>query len=319
MFETMNDASLLQTWAYGDAKTRSGAWSVTRLIIVDGDRRLGIVQAFIRKLPLIGGGLVWINRGPLLADGRWREVLDALYGYFVVDRRMLVRLALPLREPVDLSLILPPQFRAADAGSGYQSARLDLSLSLEELRRQLDQKWRHGLNKAERAGAYVESGEDDRLLDDVLADYAAMMTRKTLQTSVTPQLLGDLQKALPPSQKLWSIIARDAKAVAGFVLVARYGRTAEYLAGSSNESGRKWNVGNLLLWRAISEMKEQGYHWFDVGGMDSVRTPPGIYHFKAGLGGAMYSLPNEVEASPNGLRSFVVRRAIRRARAGSAS
>ena len=323
-FDAIPEANLLQTWAYGDAKARTGAWRVERAVIFEGEREIGLVQMFVRKIPLIGGGLVWINRGPLLCEHvrndilKWRGVLDALRVHWVETRRMFLRVALPHREPIDLEQIVPPGFHSADAGAGAHSARLDLQQPLESIRRKLDQKWRNGLNKAERADITVESGTGEDLFSAVIADYSAMVGRKKFATSVTPELLEQLQSALPPEQKLWSVIARGENGLAGFVLIARSGQTAEYLAGSSSESGRAMNAGNLLLWNAIAEMKQQGYQWFDVGGMDPHRTPSGIYHFKAGLHATPYRLPDEIEAYQRGLRSLAVRRAIHRARASVA-
>jgi hypothetical protein len=322
--DTIPESNLLQTWAYGEAKLQTGPWTTERCLILKDDREVGVVQASIRKIPLIGGGLVWINRGPLLCEPFrndsqvWREVLESLRAHWVDTRRMLLRIALPQREAIDVEQFIPAGFRLAESGEGAHSARLDLTESLEALRRQLDQKWRHGLNKAERANAIVESGANGTLLPAVLADYSSMLAHKNFPTSVTPDLLQKLDAASSPAERLWSVIARVPEGLAGFVLIARYGNTAEYLAGSSNPSGRSWNVGNLLLWRAIAAMKEQGYRWFDVGGMDPKRTPPGIYHFKAGLRAKAYELPPEIEAYRPGLTSFAVRRAIRRTRASAA-
>lgn len=312
------DANLLQMWAYGDAKSRSGPWRVERALIADGERIIGGVQAAVRRIPIAGGGIAWINRGPLLFDSAdnttWCGVLAALQKYWVGERGMLLRIAPPLRDGATAAGTIPEGFHAAEFGRGLESARLDLLEPLDVLRRKLDQKWRHSLNKAERVNATVESGADASLFADCIADYSAMLRQKGFATSVTPRLLEELQAALPPQQKLWSVVAREESEIAAFAVIARYGRTAEYLAGSSSASGRKWNAGNLVLWRAISEMKGQGLHSFDVGGMDAERTPAGIYHFKAGLGATPYKLPDEIEAYGRGLRAFVVRRAVRRAR-----
>jgi lipid II:glycine glycyltransferase (peptidoglycan interpeptide bridge formation enzyme) len=322
--DIMPESNLLQTWAYGEAKAQTGTWKVERAVIVEEKREFGLVQMFIKKIPLIGGGLVWINRGPLLCEParsdfrKWHEVLEALRLHWVEERRMLLRVALPHREMIDLAQVVPRGFRLAESGAGAHSARLDLFQPLESLRRQLDQKWRNGLNKAERANTNVESGADEDLFSAVIADYSTMIARKKFATSVTPELLEQLQRALSPQQKLWNVISREEDNLAGFVLIVRYGQTAEYLAGSSSASGRTRNVGNLLLWRAITEMKEQGYRWFDLGGMDPDRTPSGIYHFKAGVGATAYRLPDEIEAYRHGFRSFAVRRAIRRARTSAA-
>ena len=100
----------------------------------------------------------------------------------------------------------------------------------------------------------------------------------------------------------------------GMVLIARYGHTCEYLAGVIEEAGRTVNIGHLLLWRAVCEMKSLGYTWFDLGGMDPQRTPPGIFHFKAGLGASEYRLLGEVEAYEDRWLSRLVRSRVRGAR-----
>jgi hypothetical protein len=244
----------------------------------------------------------------------WRETLEALRQRWVIERRMVLRIALPLRDRDALGDVVPVGYRRSEAGEGFHSARLDLHQPLETLRKGLDQKWRNCLNKAERLDMRVESGAGEDLFCAIIRDYSAMLGRKGFQTSVTPRLLMELQAALQSSEKLWNLVARNGSDISGFVVIARYSDIAEYLAGSSSPEGRKSNVGHLLLWRAVAEMKAQGFRWFDVGGLDPMRTPDGIFHFKAGLHATAYRLPDEIEASPNGLVPFAVRHLVRRAR-----
>jgi lipid II:glycine glycyltransferase (peptidoglycan interpeptide bridge formation enzyme) len=98
-------------------------------------------------------------------------------------------------------------------------------------------------------------------------------------------------------------------------LIARYGDCAEYLAGTLLDEGRIHNAGQLLLWRAVMEMKGRGLKRFDVGGMDEALTPKGIYDFKSGLGGVPYRHMNELEADDGSMRSRMVRWRVQRARA----
>jgi hypothetical protein len=311
--ESMPDLSLLQTWAYGEAKKGSSSWNVERAAIFNDGNEIGLVQAFVRKVPLLGGGLVWINRGPLLReparrdDRIWQQMLEVMRQRWVVERRMILRIAPPL------GVSIPVGFQSAGE-DGYHSARLDLHQPIETLRKNLDRKWRNHLNKAERAELRIESGADENLVADAISDYAAMLARKRFHTGVSPELLVQLQRALPPEKKMWSIIARDPAGIAGFVLMARYGDVAEYLSGSSNPLGRKSNAGHLLVWQAIVEMKQQGYRWFDVGGSDPTRTAPGVYEFKNGLQAERYALPVEIEAYNGDPISFAVRTIVRRAR-----
>lgn len=312
--------SLLQTWSYGEAKSRTGSWRAERGVILDGDRPVGAVQALVRKVPFLAGGLVWINRGPVFSElnevgpDLWREALEVMRRRWVGERRMVLRIAPPRYQLADQDASLPPGFQHVEGGRGYQSSRVDLDPSVEMLRKALEHKWRNALNKAERLGLTLESGTDPHLFSSVLTEYRATLERKGYQTSVTPELLESLQATSRADGTLWSLMARSADDVLGIMMVARYGRTAEYLIGSSSDAGRKVNVGHLLLWRAMNEMKSQGYRWFDLGGMDPERTPAGIFHFKSGVRGTPYALPDEVEACNRGVLSWSVRYAAGRAK-----
>jgi lipid II:glycine glycyltransferase (peptidoglycan interpeptide bridge formation enzyme) len=101
---------------------------------------------------------------------------------------------------------------------------------------------------------------------------------------------------------------------AGSVLMVRHGDTAEYLAGTVAAAGRAVNAGQLLLWRAVVAMQEQGARRFDLGGLDAHLTPPGIYRFKDGLGGLPYRLAPELEALGGSLLGRLVRWRVRAAR-----
>ena len=76
-----------------------------------------------------------------------------------------------------------------------------------------------------------------------------------------------------------------------------YGETYVCVVGVVNETGRPVNAGHFLFWRALVEAKRLGHRWFDLGGMHPSFTPPGIFHFKAGVGGSAYQLVGEMEAS----------------------
>jgi lipid II:glycine glycyltransferase (peptidoglycan interpeptide bridge formation enzyme) len=59
--------------------------------------------------------------------------------------------------------------------------------------------------------------------------------------------------------------------------------------GYSNKEGRKINVMNGLLWKAIIELKKKNLSYFDLGGLDEINTPK-INKFKLGINGKNYEL-----------------------------
>src|SRR5437867_5332264 len=72
--ENFADLSLLQTWEYAEASSRTRALDVSRLLFeVDGNI-VGAAQAFVRAIPFSKGGAVVINRGPLRSEEHTSEL-----------------------------------------------------------------------------------------------------------------------------------------------------------------------------------------------------------------------------------------------------
>jgi len=305
----LRDLSLLQCRAYGDAKSASGPWTVERLLFIgEGGKVAGACQVMIRTLPLGLGGLAWVNRGPLWRPASAAEaggghtasliaMLAALKSRYVDERGLYLRVQPNVADGALPASSLAKTGLEAAYAPGWVSARIDLGMPLEDLRRGLKQKWRNCLNKAERQEIEIRAAEDGDAMEDFLGGHANMEFAGT----VTAEFLRALQAALPHGEKLTAVAAYQDNEYLGGALIARYGDTAEYLAGNTTSEGRRLNAGQLALWSAVEAAQGEGRRWFDLGGMDKALTPQGIYHFKEGLGGAEYQLTGEVEALPRGL------------------
>lgn len=302
--------SLLQSWEYGEAKSRSGRWAARRCLIFSGERLAGAAQVLTRELPLLRGGLAWVNRGPLSAAGAPEagELLQALRRHWTLQRGYYLRVA----PPEGAALEAPGEGFASAGRPGWASARLDLTLPLEVLRAGLRKNWRNALERAARRSAAVESGGGP-LLDEFLDAYGAFLARRGFATSVTPSLLKALAEASPRREGLTAFALREDGRLSSAALVVECGDVAEYLAGFTDESAGSAGAGQLLLWSAVRAMKERGSRFFDVGGLDPELTPAGIRRFKEGLGAAPYRLPPEVEALDGRWPSRLVRWGVRRA------
>lgn len=306
--------SLLQTWEYAEAKSAGGLWTAERGLFTQNGKTVGAAQVMIRRLPFVSGGLVWVNRAPLgaSADAPIADLVLALKQTYVEQRGFYLRIAPPLAE---CGLNSDNFILAGEAG--WASATLDLSPTTEELRKGLKQKWRNGLNKAERSGFEVTEGTSPALFNAFLEAHSEFTNTKGLDTGLTPQILKVLNELLPENRKLYALVASFDGKIAGSALIARFGNTGEYLAGNTTDAGRKLNAGQLLLWRAVEALKNEGVGYFDLGGMDDVLTPKGIYRFKEGLGGTPYRLAPEIEFGGDSLRGRLVKWRVNRARAGS--
>ncbi len=311
--------TLAQTWEYAQAKVLTGSWKARRLVFIEGSRIVAAAQAIVRLVPKFDKGLVWINGGPLgefssANDALFLSVMEKLKGYWVDQKRMYLRLALPWpAQEVDFSKLRSLGYESTDC-SGWASIRLDLSLPLDQLRSQLQQKWRNCLNKSERLGIEEHIGFDPATMSAFAEKHQRMLEERKFDTTITPDLIATLQGMLPSDRKLLVFLGKHNGQAVGGVLIARYGKICEYLAGVMDNAGRSVNVGHFLLWRAICEMKNRGYRWFDLGGADTERSPAGILHFKMGCGGTAYRFANELEACSGAVLSRLVRWQVRRAR-----
>jgi len=300
--------SLMQTWEYAEAKVATGPWKSFRAIVRDGEEIVAAVQGTMRPLPVAGGGLVWINRGPILMNDsvRFDSVLEAIAGWS--ERRgWYVRIAPPLSKGVlSEDGLTSVGFRRTQTG-GWCSSAVDLNLTADDLRSRLEQKWRNQLNKAIRDGVTVDCSTSKEVFDGYVGEYSETVKRKGFETTVTRDFLVALEAALPEDRKLIVFVASHQRQALGSGLIAVYGHTAEYLAGSISDKGRQLNAGNALLWAAMIEMQRRGFRRFDVGGMHPERTPKGIYAFKASLRGTPYCLENEIETTRRDWRSAFIR------------
>lgn len=310
------DLSLMQTWEYAQAKTLISSWKVERAIFQDGKHTLGAVQVLIRSIPILGGGLVWINQGPLWRksgneDFRlFRDMLNEISLHWVKAKHFYLRIAPPLKNHKQRTIYALNNigYDVIEKTSGWSSARLDLFKTKTELRQQFKKKWRGDLNGSERRGARCTVGRSIKLFENFLSYYGPFLKNKNISTPITPTFLRLFQSLLPNERKAWIFEGRYKEEFLGGLLMAGYGDSCIALAGGSpNERGRQLHSGNLIMWHAILKMKDLGYHWFDVGGADPKLTTKGILHFKAGLRGTPYQLIGEFECSRNKLIDYALK------------
>ena len=188
----------------------------------------------------------------------------------------------------------------------YRTAVLDVTRPLEEIRRGFAQKWRNCLNRAQKNNLEVAEGNTSEIYEEFLGIYRQMRERKSFDAGADAGRWAELQAALPESEKMHVFLARcGGRAIAGAVL-SWMGERGIYIFGATSEEGLKSNGSYPLQWRAIERMKEAGCAVYDLGGIDPEGNP-GVYHFKAGLGGREVSHVGTWEYCRDPLSRLVVR------------
>ncbi|MGN6387642.1 MAG: lipid II:glycine glycyltransferase FemX [Verrucomicrobiota bacterium] len=185
---------------------------------------------------------------------------------------------------------------------------LDLSPSLETLRKQLDQKWRNQLNRAERNGLEFSEGTNVQDFREFRELYNEMFDRKKFSTSVD---VGEFEKIcadLPEPFKLRILICRQGGVAVSGIVCSAMGDTGIYLLGATTSAGLQAKGAYLLQWRMIQWLKEQGFRYYDLGGIDPEKNP-GVYHFKQGMSGMDITRDSPLQACENFLSSMVAKAA----------
>ena len=166
----------------------------------------------------------------------------------------------------------------------YRTFILDLSPPLEELRRNLDRKWRNMLTQSEKKGLKIVAGTGMDGYRVFCQLYGQMWKRKGFDTSVSIKQFGRIQELLAESQRMQVLICEEAGVPVAGIVASAIGDSAIYLLGATSDQGLNSRGSYLLQWTLIHWLKERGFRCYDLGGIDP-EINPGVYQFKRGLSG----------------------------------
>lgn len=293
LFAAAGPTSLLQSWAWGEAKAVGEGWTPYRFFIHRDGATVGLVQVLEKRVAGVLR-LARLNRGPV-----WLETVDT-----ATQREALCLVAANWRSWRGGILFLAPEMIEENAPGlkafglfrrktpRWCSSWIDLSLGTDALHKRLDPKWRNKLAGAQRAGVTVEAMSTSVGLEWLMEHYQHSMRDKSF-IGTPPPLIRQLaaHAGRPDDLLVLRAVSVDGEAVGG-VLLARHGDSATYLVGWNGELGRRLKANNLLLWHAVLELEARGCRWFDLGGIDEVLTPS-IAVFKRGMKGEEYTLAGE--------------------------
>ncbi|MCK6629377.1 MAG: peptidoglycan bridge formation glycyltransferase FemA/FemB family protein [Anaerolineae bacterium] len=307
---------LLQSWAWGDLKSRFG-WSAVRVQTQVGE---ATAQILFRRLPL-GLTLAYVPKGPLV-DWTDSEQCRALFSLIHAEakKRRAILLKVepdvwandprPVAGATPLSLggrgvggegrpalrfLQTSGFRPADSIQPHTSLIIDLSGDETTILAAMKQKTRYNIRLAEKKGVVVRVGN----AADVGIFYQLAL--------VTAARDGFGVHSLDYYQAAYSLFAPDrcALLIAEFqghplaaLLVFSFGQEAYYFYGASANEHRNLMAPYLLQWAAMRWAKNQGCFRYDLWGIPDAGPATleaefeqrheglwGVYRFKRGFGG----------------------------------
>lgn len=289
-FHRQHHGALQQSWAYGEA-LRSMGVEVIRVAALERGQWMACAQFIARRI-LGYVSLVSCARGPVFephTDGDWR--------WAFIDQ---IRRELPVR-PLRVPLFSPNQAQADFDRSqvrglhrvmtGYSTVMVDLGQPIETLRADLESKWRNRLTRAETNSDLKVFIQPSRAQLQTLLDQEVLQRRAKgffgLPIDFVSAYVAAHEKPAQAFRLAWVEQKRETIAAMLFLF---HGGVATYHLGWANESGRKTNAHNLLLWRAMQELPTCGVQYLDLGGVNT-HDLAGISRFKLGVGGQVLTLP----------------------------
>ncbi len=319
MLDGFEDANIYQTWSYG--AVRWGRKNLSHLVLKrDGDV-VAVAQLRIVRPTKLNFGMAYLRWGPLChrrGRGLDAEVIvamaQALREEYVGKRRLLLR-------------ILPNAFMGTQRGALFQSAFngftqeastpanlyrtfvVDLTPSLDQLRKNLDKKWRNQLTRSEKNGLTVIADIGSAAYEIFCRMYAQMLKRKAFETTVDVEEFGRIQESLPEAQRMRILICEQNGVPVAGIVASAMGDSAIYLLGATSDDGLNSKGAYLLQWTMMQWLKENGFKSYDLGGIDPEGNP-GVYSFKKGFSGADVSQLSPFVACDNVVSSTLVRASL---------
>src|SRR4029077_19518575 len=115
------------------------------------------------------------------------------------------------------------------SASAYRTFILDLTRPLEELRRNLDKKWRNQLTRSEKNGLTVVAGNGTDEYRRFCRMYKQMQDRKAFESTVDVEEFGRIQEDLPETQRMQIMICEQKGVPVAGMVSSNMGDSAIYL------------------------------------------------------------------------------------------
>lgn len=290
--DQFSDSNIYQTWSY-DA-IRCGEDKISHFVLRLSNKIVAAGQARIVRIPVLGVGAAYVRWGPFWAPRNqkadptvFRMAVRALRNEYVCRRGLILRI-FPLlyddNSNLCLESLLKEGYTRVSKKHRARTLILDIQPLIEELRKNMHQKWRNCLNKAERNQLEVIEGCDDSLFVDFIGIYRELLRRKKFQEPNDINEFRIIQKELPTEFKMRIFLSRSNGFSSAGAIFTAIGDTGVYLFGATNDEGMKNNGSYLLQWKAIQWMKNKGCRYYNLNGINSL-TNPGSYRFKSRLSG----------------------------------
>jgi hypothetical protein len=315
MLENFSDASIYQTWDYG--AVRWGERNLSHMVVREKGEVISAAQVRILRMPVIRQGMAYVFYGPMwkMRDkARCLENLQAglraLIDEYAIKRRLFLRLR-PwgfIEHDSDMRAVLIKEgFRLTNGifRDKKRTILVDLTASEDVMRKRLKKKWRQTLQRAEREDLNIVEGFDAGLFDYFKPLLLETIKLKRFKPGSDVDEFAQIQEKLVPAQRLRITMCKAGNKYVSGSVCSSVGNISIGLLSATGETGRRLQAYYLLQWDEILWAKRAGKNRYDLGGINP-EANPGVYRFKAGLGGEELTLVGVFDFCRNRLLSNAI-------------
>lgn len=272
-------AAFQQSYAYGEMARTMGT-AVTRAIIKNGETPVALWQATQKRVAKVAG-LTLGMRGPV-----WLSELNDDEKSTILRQLKHDTKGFTLLMPEEANAFKPQKLRRVM--TGYSAVVIDLTQDEDTLLAAQDGKWRNRLRAAQKTDLRIDAMGLKPENYGWLIEEEYEQRQRIGYVALSPLAVPIYQQCAGKKSVLGLQAWQGNERVAG-MLFMKHGNSATYHIGWSNDAGKKANAHNLLLWDAITLLKEEGLCWLDLGRV-STTDGEGLTRFKLGSGGKLLTL-----------------------------
>jgi len=300
---TQDDSQILQSWEWGQFKSKLG-WDHFVLVAEDeGSIKAGI-SVLVRKLPFLKKTLFYAPRGPLFTDvALVDKLIDGLCVEAVKYNAIALKIDPEIEEP-NTGLIDILKKRGFIHKKKQVQPRttyfLDISKSPDDLLAGFEEKTRYNIRLSEKKGVKVSEDSTERGVDIFHKMYIETSKRDVFL--IHPKSYYLKLKQYLVDRGMGNIFIAYFRGIPIASLFAfRFGNRIWYMYGASTNEYRNLMPNHALHWHLIKWAKENGFKLYDLWGVPSSPSEKhplyGVYRFKKGFNGQLktwvgvYDLP----------------------------
>jgi len=266
---------------------------------------LPVALVLWRTLPL-GRQLAYAPRGPIASGSDLEPALQHLTKLAAARDALFLKVDPELTREVAAEPLRRAGFRRApDVQPVLATLQLDLRPDTDALFAALEKDTRWSVRQAGKRGVTIRTAASET---DLRAFYDLY--------SITGGRAGFVTRTWDYYRLVWRTLvdagfatlrlAEHGSAPVAGSMTWRCGDKELYMYGATNEAGRRCFAAYGLLWKAITDAREQGRTRFDLGGIPAdlanlSDTMQGPYRFKKGFGGVPVSYVGAHDAVPREL------------------